>query len=66
MKDGFARSVVIHGNAHWLTADGDLAEVEALGLRTYAPTYKTNWVRVEPVTVSGREFEIGQEPSYDL
>ena len=64
--DGTARSVVVHGNAHWLTSETDLDAVEALGLRTYSPTYKTNWVEVEPVSVSGREFEIGVEPADEL
>ncbi|WP_237185028.1 pyridoxamine 5'-phosphate oxidase family protein [Rothia nasimurium] len=64
--DGTARSVVVHGNAHWLTSEADLDAVEALGLRTYSPTYKTNWVEVEPVSVSGREFEIGAEPADEL
>ncbi|ORC16397.1 MULTISPECIES: pyridoxamine 5'-phosphate oxidase family protein [Rothia] len=64
--DGTARSVVVHGNAQWLTSEADLTAVEALGLRTYAPTYKTNWVEVEPTSVSGREFEIGEEPTDEL
>lgn len=63
--DGWARSVVLRGNAHWLTSEADIDAVEALGLKTYAPTYKTNWVEIEPVGISGREFEIGDEPSYD-
>ena len=56
----------MHGNAHWLTSETDLDAVEALGLRTYSPTYKTNWVEIEPVSVSGREFEIGVEPADEL
>lgn len=63
--DGVARSVVVRGNAHWLTSEADLEAVESLGLKAYAPTYKTNWVQIEPTGVSGREFEIGDEPDYD-
>ncbi|MDO4898361.1 MAG: pyridoxamine 5'-phosphate oxidase family protein [Rothia sp. (in: high G+C Gram-positive bacteria)] len=59
---GVARSVVVHGHAHWLTSEADIAEVESLELKTYAPTYKTNWVEIEPAAISGREFEIGDEP----
>lgn len=66
VKDGVARSVVVHGNAQWLTSEADLAAIESLGLRAYAPTYKTNWVEVEPISISGREFEIGEEPTDDL
>lgn len=66
IRDGTARSVVVHGNAHWLTSEADIAAVEDLGLRTYAPTYKTNWVEIEPTAVSGRQFHIGEEPTEDL
>ncbi|MGV3016121.1 pyridoxamine 5'-phosphate oxidase family protein [Rothia sp. 88186D007BW] len=66
IKDGIARSVVVHGNAQWLTSEADIGAVEALGLRAYLPTYKTNWVEVEPVSISGREFEIGAEPAHEL
>lgn len=64
--DGYARSVVVHGHAHWLTSEADIAELEELGIRTFAPTYKTNWVEIEPTSVSGREFEIGEEPRNDI
>jgi len=63
--DGVARSVVVRGNAHWLTSEADMSAVESLRLKAFAPTYKTNWVEMEPTGVSGREFEIGDEPDYD-
>lgn len=64
--DGQARSVVVHGHAHWLTSEEDISALEELGLIAYAPTYKTNWVEIEPTSVSGREFEIGPEPGREL
>lgn len=60
LVDGVARSVVVHGYASWLTSEQDIAQVEALNLKTYLSLSKTNWVEIEPTSITGREFEIGQ------
>jgi uncharacterized protein len=57
-----AWSVVIRGAAELLEKREDIAHAEALNLRTWAPTLKYNWVRVNAREVTGREFEIGEEP----
>lgn len=64
--DGVARSVVIHGQANWLTSEADIEAVEALGFKTWVPTYKTSWVQVIPERISGREFELGEDPVDEL
>lgn len=59
---GTAWSVVVRGTAELLEKAGDVAHAETLGLKPWAPTQKYNWVRVNAEEITGREFEIGDEP----
>jgi nitroimidazol reductase NimA-like FMN-containing flavoprotein (pyridoxamine 5'-phosphate oxidase superfamily) len=60
--DGRMYSVIVKGTAEWLSSTADIAAAEALGLKTLAPTWKANWVRITPTWVTGRIFTPGPEP----
>lgn len=62
-RDGdTAWSVIVRGTASVLTDPGETAHAESLGLKPWAPTLKYNWVRITTDEVTGREFEIAEEP----
>jgi len=55
----FARnrwSVVIRGMAHRLNYDSEIESSGIMALESYLPTDKWNYVRIEPLSVSGRRF----------
>ncbi|GAB3596707.1 Pyridoxamine 5'-phosphate oxidase [Corynebacterium faecale] len=57
-----AWSVVIRGNAE-LVRDGDeIQHVDSLDLKPWIPTLKYNYVRIAPDSITGREFQLGEEP----
>jgi uncharacterized protein len=51
-----AWSVVVHGTAVRLSADDDIEASGVLGLATFAPGEKENFVRIVPDRVTGRRF----------
>ena len=55
-------SVVLHGRAHALETEAEIAAAEKLPLRPYVPTLKPTFVRVVVETLSGRAYEFGEEP----
>ncbi|WP_458779419.1 pyridoxamine 5'-phosphate oxidase family protein [Arthrobacter sp. D3-16] len=57
-----AWSVVLRGKARVLSNSAELAEVEELGLKSWVPTLKDFYVEIEPVTVTGRHFQLGDQP----
>jgi nitroimidazol reductase NimA-like FMN-containing flavoprotein (pyridoxamine 5'-phosphate oxidase superfamily) len=57
-----AWSVVIRGKARVLNTAAELAEVEELGLKSWVPTLKDFYVEIEPTTISGRHFQLGEQP----
>lgn len=57
-----AWSVVLRGKARVLSTSADLAAVEELGLKSWVPTLKDFYVEIEPVSVSGRHFQLGEQP----
>ncbi len=59
---GTAWSVVIRGTAKVLTDSAEINHADTLPLRPWAPNLKYNWVRVSAGEITGREFEIGEEP----
>ncbi|MET4589672.1 pyridoxamine 5'-phosphate oxidase family protein [Arthrobacter sp. 754] len=61
-----AWSVVVRGTARVLSNSAELAEVEALGLKTWVPTLKDFYVEIEPRSVSGRHFEFGEQPEREI
>jgi len=60
--DAAAWSVVVRGYAHRITSAAEVAAADALPLRSWVPTLKYNYVRIEPARVSGRAFTLGPEP----
>ena len=55
-------SVVLKGSAAVIPAGEEHDGAEALPLRPWIPTVKTNFVRVTPSEVTGRRFEFGPDP----
>lgn len=61
-----AWSVVLRGTARVLTNSSELAAVEGLGLKSWVPTLKDFYVEIEPVSVSGRHFQLGEQPEREI
>jgi nitroimidazol reductase NimA-like FMN-containing flavoprotein (pyridoxamine 5'-phosphate oxidase superfamily) len=57
-----AWSVVLRGKARVLSNSAELAAVEELGLKSWVPTLKDFYVEIDPVSVSGRHFQLGEQP----
>lgn len=55
-------SVVLHGKAHVLESEADIAAAEQLPLRPFVPTLKPTFVRVDAESLSGRAYRFGPEP----
>lgn len=58
-------SVIIRGSARVLSTEAEIAAAEALPLVPLIPTLKRNFVRITPTSISGRAFEVGEEPARD-
>ena len=56
MTEGDAWSVVVHGRAHVLQHFSDVQAVEALGLTSWVPTSKYNYVELVAIETTGRRF----------
>ncbi len=61
-----AWSVVLRGTARVLTNSAELAVVEELGLKSWVPTLKDFYVEIVPTSVSGRHFELGDQPEHEI
>ena len=61
-----AWSVVLRGTARVLTKSAELAAVEDLGLKSWVPTLKDFYVEIVPTSVSGRHFELGEQPEREI
>ncbi|KNH21755.1 flavin-nucleotide-binding protein [Arthrobacter sp. ZBG10] len=61
-----AWSVVVRGKARVLNTSADLAPVEELGLQSWVPTLKDFYVEIVPASVSGRHFQLGQQPEREI
>ena len=57
-----AWSVVVRGHAHRPDTVEEVAAADRLPLRPWTPTVKYNYVRIVPGSVSGRDFQRGEEP----
>ena len=60
--DTHAASVVVKGVAKPLDLQREIDAADALPLDPWIPTLKYRWVRITPVSISGRRFERGREP----
>ncbi|MGW9157944.1 pyridoxamine 5'-phosphate oxidase family protein [Microbacterium sp. NPDC055665] len=63
--DTDAWSVIVRGHATALETDADVLRAEAAGLRPWIPTLKHVFVRVAPISVTGRAFRRTPEPERD-
>ena len=61
-----AWSVVLRGTARVLVNSAELAAVEELGLKSWVPTLKDFYVEIVPTSVSGRHFELGDQPEREI
>lgn len=57
-----AWSVVLRGTARVLTNSMELTAVEELGLESWVPTLKDFYVEIVPTSISGRHFDLSDEP----
>jgi nitroimidazol reductase NimA-like FMN-containing flavoprotein (pyridoxamine 5'-phosphate oxidase superfamily) len=57
-----AWSVVVKGTARVLTLSQEIADAEALNLKTWVPTFKDFYVEITPSRISGRHFNFGEQP----
>ncbi|WP_313811994.1 pyridoxamine 5'-phosphate oxidase family protein [Glutamicibacter sp.] len=57
-----AWSVVVHGNAELLEREADIQEARESGVTPWIPTLKESWVRIHVTSISGRHFELGEQP----
>lgn len=63
VKDGVAWSVVVRGAAELVQDLEEIQEVDELDLKPWVPTLKYNYVRITPNQITGREFQLGEEPA---
>lgn len=57
-----AWSVVVHGTATLLEREADIQEARESGVSPWIPTLKDFWVRIEVDSISGRHFQLGEQP----
>lgn len=57
-----AWSVVVKGTARVLTLSQEIADAEALNLKTWVSTFKDFYVEIKPSRISGRHFNFGEQP----
>ena len=54
--------VVIKGTARILQSGDDIEAAEKLGLKSWIPTLKDFYIELKPVQLSGRHFNLGDQP----
>ena len=59
---GQAWSVIVKGNARMLHTHEQLNEAERGQLMPWTATLKQHYVRIHPVSITGRRFQFGSEP----
>ena len=57
-----AWSVVVKGTARVLDQGQEIADAEALNLKTWVPTLKDFYVEITPLRITGRHFNFGEQP----
>jgi nitroimidazol reductase NimA-like FMN-containing flavoprotein (pyridoxamine 5'-phosphate oxidase superfamily) len=55
-------SVIVKGLARSLRSDEDIAEAEKAQLLPWIATVKPHYVRIRPMSITGRRFMFGAEP----
>jgi uncharacterized protein len=56
-------SVIVKGMARMLRTSEELEEAEHAQLLPWTATLKQHYVRIQPVSITGRRFRFGPEPS---
>jgi uncharacterized protein len=56
-------SVIVKGTARMLRTNEELKEAERAQLLPWTATLKQHYVRIHPVSITGRRFRFGPEPS---
>ncbi len=56
-------SVIVRGVARMLRSNEEFEEAERAQLLPWIATLKQHYVRIKPVSISGRRFRFGPEPS---
>lgn len=59
-------SVIVKGMARSLRSAEDIAEAEQAQLLPWVATVKSNYVRIRPMSVTGRRFMFGSEPDREF
>ncbi|MFH8250226.1 hypothetical protein ACH3VR_07665 [Microbacterium sp. B2969] len=54
---------MIKGTAARLEQQREIDQADALPLTSWLPTLKYRWVRISPVSITGRRFSRGPEPA---
>lgn len=57
-----AWSVIVKGHARILEKPDEIHKADDLPLKPWLPTLKYNYVEITPDEVSGRRFQLGEEP----
>ncbi|MGZ7497300.1 pyridoxamine 5'-phosphate oxidase family protein [Corynebacterium sp. ZY180755] len=57
-----AWSVVVKGTATLVKDNKEVAKADSLELKPWVPTLKYNYVRINANEISGRAFNLGEEP----
>ncbi|GAA1497528.1 pyridoxamine 5'-phosphate oxidase family protein [Paeniglutamicibacter kerguelensis] len=57
-----AWSVVVHGTAHRLETQAEIAAARESGVSPWIPTQKESWVKIQVEKISGRHFHLGAQP----
>jgi uncharacterized protein len=59
-------SVIVKGMARLLRTDDEIGEAERAQLLPWTATVKQHFVRIRPLSVTGRRFSFGSEPDRDF
>ena len=59
-------SVIVKGMAHTLRTNEEIDEAERAQLLPWTATVKQHFVRIRPVSVTGRRFSFGSEPDREF
>lgn len=57
-----AWSVIVKGRARILQKTDEIHKADELPLKPWLPTLKYNYVEITPEEISGRRFQLGEEP----
>lgn len=57
-----AWSVIVKGRARTLQRTDEIQKADELPLKPWLPTLKYNYVEITPEEISGRRFQLGEEP----